>query len=60
MRRLDQRKKRMILKNCAPFTDSISDINNDQIDNGKYIDIVMPMYNLVEYSDNYSKTSGSF
>ena len=60
MRRLDQRKKRMILKNCAPFTDSISDINNDQIDNGKYIDIVMPMYNLVEYGDNYSKTSGSF
>ena len=34
-------------------------INNTQIDNSEYIDIVMPMYNLIEYSDNYSKTSGS-
>ena len=34
-------------------------INNAQIDNVKDIDIVMPMYNLIEYSDNYSKTSGS-
>ena len=55
MRRLDERNKRVIFKNCAQFTDCISDINNVQIDNGKYIDIVMPMYNLVEYSNNYSK-----
>ena len=48
-----------ILKNCAPFTNCISKINNTQIDNAEYIDIVMPMYNLIEYSDNYSKTSGS-
>ena len=34
-------------------------MNNTQIDNAEYIDIVMPMYNLIEYSDNYSKTSGS-
>ena len=44
---------------CAPFTSCISKINNTQIDNAEYIDIVMPMYNLIEYSDNYSKTSGS-
>ena len=37
----------------------MSEINNTQIDNAKYIDIVMSMYNLKEYSDNYSKTSGS-
>ena len=51
--------KKVIFKNCAPFTDCISKINNTQVDNGKYIDIVMPMYNLIGYSDNYSKTSGS-
>ena len=45
--------------NCAPFTNCISKINNTEIDNAEYIDIVMPMYNLTEYSDNYSKTSGS-
>ena len=46
-------------KNCAPFTYCISKINNTQIVNAEFIDIVMPMYNLIEYSDNYSKTSGS-
>ena len=51
--------KKVIFKNCAPFTNCISKINNRDIDNAKYIDIVMPMYNLIEYSDNYSKTSGS-
>ena len=51
--------KKVIFKNCAPFTDCISKINNTQIDNVEYIDIVMPMYNLIEYSDNYSKISGS-
>ena len=51
--------KEVIFKNCAPFTNCISKINNTQIDNAEYIDIVMPMYNLIEYSDNYSKTSGS-
>ena len=48
-----------IFKNCAPFTNCMSKINISQIDNAEYIDIVMPMYNLIEYSDNYSKTSGS-
>ena len=51
--------KKVIFKNCAPFTNCISEINNTQIDNAKDIDIVMPMYNLIEYSDNYAKTAGS-
>ena len=37
----------------------MSEINNKQIDNAKDIDVVMPMYNLIEYSNNYSKISGS-
>ena len=48
--------KKVIFKYCAPFTSCISNINNEQIDNAEYIDIVM--YNLIEYSVNYSKTSG--
>ena len=51
--------KEVIFKNCAPFTNCISKINNTDINNAKYIDIVMPMYNLIEYTDNYSKTSGN-
>ena len=51
--------KKVIFKNCAPFANCLSKINNAQIDNVEYADIVMPMYNLIEYSDNYSKTSGS-
>ena len=51
--------KKVIFINCAPFTNCISEINNTQIDNAKDIDIVMPMYNLIEYSDNYAKTTGS-
>ena len=58
-RRLDERNKGVIFKNCAPFTDCTSEINNTQIDNAKYIDAVMPIYNLIEYSDDYLKTSGS-
>ena len=51
--------KKVIFKSCAPFTNYISDINNTQVNNAKDIDIVMPIYNLIEYSDNYAKTSGS-
>ena len=51
--------KKVTFKNCAPFTNCIIKINNNQIDNAEYIDIVMLMSNLIEYSDNYSKTSGS-
>ena len=51
--------KNITIKNCAPFANCISEINNTQIDNAKDIDIIMPMYNLIECSDNYSKTSRS-
>ena len=54
----DERDKGVVFKNCAPFTNCISEINNTQVDNATDIDIVMPMYNLIEYSDNYAKTSG--
>ena len=55
----DEREKGVIFKNCAPFTKCISRINGTDIDNAQDIDIVMTMYNLIEYSDNYSKTSES-
>ena len=58
-RQADERDKGVAFKNCAPFTNCISEINNTQVDNAKDIDIVMPMYNLTEYSDNYAKTTGS-
>ena len=48
-READERDKGIAFKNCAPFTNCISEINNSQIDNAKDIDIVMPMYNLIEY-----------
>ena len=53
-KRLDKREKGLIFKNCAPFTDSISETNNTQIVHAKNADVVMPKYNLIEYSDNYS------
>ena len=58
-RRANKREKGVAFKNCVPFTNCISEINNTQVDNVKDIDIVMPMYNLIEYSDNYAKTTGS-
>ena len=51
--------KKVIFKNCTPFTNCISEINNTQIDNAKNIHIIMPMYNLIKYSANYAKTTGS-
>ena len=51
--------KKVIFKSYAPFTNCIIKINNTQIDNAEYTGIVIPMYNLIEYSDNYSKTFGS-
>ena len=55
----DERDKGITFKNCAPFTKCISGINNTDKDKAQDIDIVMPMYNLIAYSHNYSKTSGS-
>ena len=57
-RQADERNKGVIFKNCVPFTKCISIINNADINNAQNIDIVMPVYNLIECSDNYSKTSG--
>ena len=56
-RQADERDKVVAFKN-ATFTNCISEKNNTQIYNAKDIDIVMPVYNLVGYSDNYAKTSG--
>ena len=52
-RNADERDKGVTFKNCAAFTKCISGINNTDIDNTHDFDIVMPMYNLIEYSDNY-------
>ena len=51
--------KKTIFKNCAPLTDSISEITNTSVDNAKGIGVEMPMYNLIEYRNTYLKTSGS-
>ena len=55
----NNRNKKVIFKNCAPFTGCISEIKYTRVDNAKDIDIVMPMYNLIEYSGIYSKKSGN-
>ena len=55
----NNKNKKVIFKNCAPFTNCIREINNKEIDHAKDIDVVMPMHDLIEYRDNYSKTSGS-
>ena len=47
-------------KNCAPFRTCNVNINEEYVEKTEYLDIVMPMYNLLEYSDNYENTTGSF
>ena len=44
---------KVAFKNCAPFTKCVTHINDEHVDNADNLDIVMPMYNLIEYSDNY-------
>ena len=51
--------KKVTFKNCAQFTNCISEINKTHVNIAKGIDIVMPMYNFIEYSGNYSKIPGS-
>ena len=51
--------KELKLKNNAPFISCISKINGELVENAEDLDIVIPMYNLLEYSKNYEKTSGS-
>ena len=48
---------RLALKNCAPFSNYNLEINDEHIDTAENLDIVMPMYNLIEYSDNYQDSS---
>ena len=48
--------KKVIFRNCAPFTNFISRIKNMQVNDAHSIDVVMSIYNLIEYSDNYSNT----
>ena len=50
---------KVTFKNCAPFKECRTEINETFVDKTEHINIAMPMYNLIEYSDNYSDTSGS-
>ena len=59
-RQADERNKGVIFKNCAPFINCKSEIKNTEIDHAKDLDVIMPMYNLIEYSDNYSKNIWKF
>ena len=50
---------RLALKNCAPFTKCNLEINDEHVDTAENLDIVMPMYNLIEYSDNYQDSTAT-
>ena len=54
----DKAQKNFVIKNNAPFRSCISKINSTLIDNAEDLDIVMLIYNLLEYSQNFSMTSG--
>ena len=55
----NRRNKKLTFKNNSPFRSCMKKISNTFVDSAEDIDIVMPMYNLLEYSDNYSMTSRS-
>ena len=55
----DRNNKEVVFKNCAPIINCIKKINNAKVDNAEDLDNVMLMYNLLEYSRNYAKTSAS-
>ena len=59
MMKIKKKDKKVSFKDNAPFRSCVSKINNTFIDNAEDLDIVMPMYNLLEYNDNYSMTSRS-
>ena len=46
-------------KNCAPFTRCVTHMNDKHVETAENLDIIMPMYNLIQYSDNYADSSGS-
>ena len=47
----------VVFKNCAPFTRCVTHINDEHVETAENLDIVMPMYNLIEYFDNYAGSS---
>ena len=49
----------VVFKNCAPFTKCITHINDEYLETSENLDIIRPMYNLLEYSDNYHDSSTS-
>ena len=59
MQKIYNNNQAVTFKNNAPFINCISKINGVKIDNAEDLDVVMPMYNLLEYSKNYRKTTGS-
>ena len=50
---------KVAFKNCAPFIRCVTHINDEHVETAENVDIIMPMYNLMEYSDNYADSSGS-
>ena len=51
--------RQLAFKNCAPFTKCITKVDETTIDDAEDLDLVMPMYHLIDYSSNYSETTGS-
>ena len=49
----------VVFKNCAPFTRCATHINDEHVETAENLDLIMPMYNLIEYSDNYADSSGT-
>ena len=56
---IDVRSRSLAFKNNAPYTNCISKTNNVLVGNAEDLDVAMPIYNLLEYSKNYRKTTGS-
>ena len=51
---------RVAIKNCHPFTRASFKLNNEKVDTADNLDLAMNLYNMLEYSDNYADTTGSF
>ena len=49
----------VVFKDCSPFTRCVSHINDENIESAETLDIIMRVYNVIEYSDNYADSSGS-
>ena len=52
----DERNRQVTFKNCAPYTDYVSEISNTEVDKSKGLNVLVPMCNLIEYSNNFAKT----